>query len=149
MAHRKWKETKQLTGTAGPGNMLGCCLIYIHFLWGKLSTRTVLKILKIVGFFGPPEDGRHMCMPPIRRRRRRRRQLWRGSNGPSAAVRSPPSRRWRSSSSRNLWPVSRLRHFGNRSGEFCKLIASNYAGQMRCSHMMCRHLAPSKRASLE
>ena len=41
MAHRKWKEPKQLPGTSGPGNMLGCCLIYIHFLWGKLSTRTV------------------------------------------------------------------------------------------------------------
>ena len=27
MAHRKWKEAKQLPGTAGPGNMLGCCLI--------------------------------------------------------------------------------------------------------------------------
>ena len=33
MAHRKWKEAKQLPGTAVPGNMLGCCLIYFHFLW--------------------------------------------------------------------------------------------------------------------
>ena len=33
MAHRKWKETKQQSGTAGPGNMLGCCLINFHFLW--------------------------------------------------------------------------------------------------------------------
>ena len=33
MAHRKWKEAKQLTGTAGPGNMLGCSLISFHFLW--------------------------------------------------------------------------------------------------------------------
>ena len=32
MAHRKWEEAKQLPGTAGPGNMLGCCLIYFHFL---------------------------------------------------------------------------------------------------------------------
>ena len=24
MAHRKWKEAKQLSGTAGPGNMLDC-----------------------------------------------------------------------------------------------------------------------------
>ena len=32
MAHRKWKEAKQLPGTAGPGNMLGCCLIFFHFL---------------------------------------------------------------------------------------------------------------------
>ena len=41
VGHRKWKEAKQQPGTAGPGNILGCCLIYIHFLWGKLSTRTV------------------------------------------------------------------------------------------------------------
>ena len=32
MAHRKWKEAKQLPGTAGLGNMLGCCLISFHFL---------------------------------------------------------------------------------------------------------------------
>ena len=31
MAHRKWKETRQLPGTAGPGTMLGCCLISFHF----------------------------------------------------------------------------------------------------------------------
>ena len=41
LAHRKWKETKQQPRTAGPGNMLGCCLISFHFLWGKLSTLTV------------------------------------------------------------------------------------------------------------
>ena len=45
MAHRKWKETKQLPGTAGSGNMLGCCLIYFHFLWVILSTGTVLCVL--------------------------------------------------------------------------------------------------------
>ena len=33
MAHREWKEAKQLPGTAGPGNMLGCCLISFNFLW--------------------------------------------------------------------------------------------------------------------
>ena len=36
MAHRKWKEAKQLPGTAGPGNMLGCCLIFFHFLWADV-----------------------------------------------------------------------------------------------------------------
>ena len=36
--HRIWKETKQQPGTAEPGNMLGCCLISLHFLWGILST---------------------------------------------------------------------------------------------------------------
>ena len=37
LPHRKWKETKQQ-----PGNMLGCCLVSLHFLTGKLSMRTVL-----------------------------------------------------------------------------------------------------------
>ena len=32
LPHRKWKGIKQQPGTAGPGNMLGCCLIYFHFL---------------------------------------------------------------------------------------------------------------------
>ena len=41
MGHRKWKETKQEPGTAGPGNMLGCCLNSFHFLWAILSTSTV------------------------------------------------------------------------------------------------------------
>ena len=41
MAHRIWKENKQQPGTAGPGNMLGCCLISFHFLWVILSTSTV------------------------------------------------------------------------------------------------------------
>ena len=42
LPHRKWREIQQQPGTAGPGNMLGCCLIFFHFLWGKQSTRTVL-----------------------------------------------------------------------------------------------------------
>ena len=41
MAHKKWKEAKQLPGTADPGNMLGCCLHFFHFLWAILSTSTV------------------------------------------------------------------------------------------------------------
>ena len=44
LPHGKWKEIKQQPGTAGPGNMLGCCLIFLHFPWGKLSTRTVENI---------------------------------------------------------------------------------------------------------
>ena len=42
MAHRKWKEAKQLPGTAGPGNMLGCCLISFHFLWAIHPIHPVL-----------------------------------------------------------------------------------------------------------
>ena len=41
MAYRKWKECKQQPGTAGPGNMLGCCLIYFHFLWAIHPIRPV------------------------------------------------------------------------------------------------------------
>ena len=41
MAQRKWKETKQEPGTAGTGNMLGCCLISFHFLLVILSSSTV------------------------------------------------------------------------------------------------------------
>ena len=33
MSHRRWKETKQQPGTAGPSNMLGCCFVSFHFLW--------------------------------------------------------------------------------------------------------------------
>ena len=46
MAHRKWKETKQLPGTAGPGNMIGCCLIYFHFLWAIRPVQIGLLITK-------------------------------------------------------------------------------------------------------
>ena len=35
------KETKQHPGTDGPDNMLGCCLVYFHFLWAILSMSTV------------------------------------------------------------------------------------------------------------
>ena len=41
MAHRKWKETKMQPGTAGPGNMLGCCLVIFHFLWAILCPQAV------------------------------------------------------------------------------------------------------------
>ena len=43
MAPRKWKDTKQLPGTARPGNMLGCCLISFHFLWAIHKIRPVQK----------------------------------------------------------------------------------------------------------
>ena len=47
MAHRISKETKQEPGTAGSGNMLGCCFVALHFLWAILSTSTVDKISKL------------------------------------------------------------------------------------------------------
>ena len=50
MAHRKWKEVKQQQGTAGPGNMLGCCLVSFHFLWAILCLQAVQSAI---------------CPPPI------------------------------------------------------------------------------------
>ena len=43
IAHRKWKETKQHPGKAGPGNMIGCLLglISFHFLWAIHPIRPV------------------------------------------------------------------------------------------------------------
>ena len=41
IAHRKWKETKQQPGTAGPGNMLGWCLLSLHFLCYILCSHSV------------------------------------------------------------------------------------------------------------
>ena len=47
MAHRKWKETKQEPGTAGPGNRLGCCLVSFHFLWAILCPEAVYLLIKV------------------------------------------------------------------------------------------------------
>ena len=41
IAHRIWKEAKQQQGTAGPGNMLGSCLVSFHFLWAILCPQAV------------------------------------------------------------------------------------------------------------
>ena len=48
MAHRKWKDTKLQPGTAGPGNMLVCCLVSFHFLWAILCPQAVPLILNTV-----------------------------------------------------------------------------------------------------
>ena len=45
LPHRKWKDTKQQPGTAGPGNMLGCCLISFHFLWAIHPIRPVYHLI--------------------------------------------------------------------------------------------------------
>ena len=41
MAHRKWRETKLHPDTAGPGSMLGWCLISFNFLWAILCPQAV------------------------------------------------------------------------------------------------------------
>ena len=67
MAHRKWKEAKQLQGTAGPGNMLGCCLIYSHFLWAILPIRPVelRKRALFTDFQGPAKKGPSEMPPKV------------------------------------------------------------------------------------
>ena len=40
---RIWKKTKQQPSTAGPGNILGCCLVSFHFLWFILSIHSVVS----------------------------------------------------------------------------------------------------------
>ena len=76
LPYRKWKEIKLQPGTSVPGNMLGCCLIYFHFRWGKLSTLTVychsyFNILKLQeeqrqqrDDLRPQRDGRHGQLHP-------------------------------------------------------------------------------------
>ena len=44
MSHKKHKETKQQPGTAGPGNILGCCLVFFRFLCNIHSIHPVLEI---------------------------------------------------------------------------------------------------------
>ena len=70
LPHRKWREIQQQPGTAGPGNMLGCCLIYFHFLWGKLSTRTVLSTnvfeMCSLSISHPQRASTHLGRPSVR-----------------------------------------------------------------------------------
>ena len=43
MSHRKQKDTKQQPGTAGHGNILGCCLVSFSFLCDIDSIHSVLS----------------------------------------------------------------------------------------------------------
>ena len=55
MAHRKWKETKQQQGTAGPGNILGCCLFSLPFLCDIHSIHSVcvMEMKEVIGCILP------------------------------------------------------------------------------------------------
>ena len=44
MAHRKWKETKQLPSMLPGPAVPGSCLVYFHVLWTILSTSTVQQL---------------------------------------------------------------------------------------------------------
>ena len=43
MSYRKWKETKQQPGTAGPGNIHGCCLVSLRLLCNIHSIHSVFS----------------------------------------------------------------------------------------------------------
>ena len=43
MAHRKWRETKQLPSMLPGSAVPGCCLVSFHFLWSILWLHTVLS----------------------------------------------------------------------------------------------------------
>ena len=43
MSHRKWKETKQQPGTAGPGSILGYCFVSLRFLCDIHSIHSVFN----------------------------------------------------------------------------------------------------------
>ena len=61
ISHRKWKETKQLPGTARPGNMLGCCLNSFHFMWVIHSSSS--NLLNILTPFPPSLRTSYMESP--------------------------------------------------------------------------------------
>ena len=47
MAHRKWKETKQLPCMLPGPAVPGCCFVSFHILWAILSTSTVEGSAKV------------------------------------------------------------------------------------------------------
>ena len=50
LPHRKWKEIKQQPGTAGPGNILGCCLVSFHLLF-DIHSITLYRLVQKKGLF--------------------------------------------------------------------------------------------------
>ena len=60
MAHRKWKEIRQQPGTAGPGNMLGSCLVPCHFRCDIHPIRPVLGRWK-TGKIEPEPEPEQTC----------------------------------------------------------------------------------------
>ena len=65
LPHRKWRDIQQQPGTAGPGNMLGCCLTFFHFLWGRLSTRTVQGIALMLSGVQAKWSRIRFLIPPL------------------------------------------------------------------------------------
>ena len=47
MPHRKWKETKLQPGTAGPGNMLVWCLVFLSISCGPSYVRRMYSTRRI------------------------------------------------------------------------------------------------------
>ena len=44
LLRRQWEKIKQQPSMLPCPAVPGCCLVSFHFLWGKLSTRTVLLV---------------------------------------------------------------------------------------------------------
>ena len=82
MAYRKWKEIKQQPGTAGPGNMLGCCLASFHFRGDIHPIRPVVwwnRNGNIIAVSLPPlhKIGAICCVPKnVRKREKGYTQTW-------------------------------------------------------------------------
>ena len=53
MAHRKWKETKQLPSMLPGPAVPGCCSLYFHFLWAIHPIRPVQASPLTVTMLGP------------------------------------------------------------------------------------------------
>ena len=62
MLHRRRKETKQQPGTAGPGSILGCCLVSLRildtFLIIFLFNANEFPPRAIIGYHEPDRNGR-------------------------------------------------------------------------------------------
>ena len=65
MAHWKWKEIKQQPGTAGPGNMLGSCLVPCHFRCDIHPIRPVHILTPSPGGPGVPSVPRLPLLPSL------------------------------------------------------------------------------------
>ena len=83
MAHRKQKETKQQPSTAGPGNILGCCLVSLRFLCNIHSIHPVVLCQELLyslinPITNPFQFSSHhlIAKMPIQRKGMRALQIW-------------------------------------------------------------------------
>ena len=83
---RKWREIQQQPGTVGPGNMLGCCLIYFHFLsvghpeHGHCTGLDHCPRILLSCFRARTSGGRQGKLELMERAIRERRRRWLGAD---------------------------------------------------------------------